>query len=244
MFNDILANKYRVLGQTPPAAGPLARGFPAPAPAAPAALSVSRNGETVGTPTDTFGKGGLFGTVPVGGTGTYRGFTATNSGPGLPQVISSSGTPFGMMDLLRTQGYTPEEATRAVGIGSAAGLDTVNAGLRPGESAANIALNRANAAQAQAQGGYLTAQTGQVAPIARADIAYKNAQAGFTNAQTDDQRVFTDYHHLHPDINPATGQPYVDPATGLPAAIPQRPKRRGLGGLTLPEYNPLRQGAP
>lgn len=175
MFNDILANKYRVMSQ-------------APAPA----------GETVGTPAATFGKGGLFGNVPTGGTGTYRGFTATNSGPGLPAVISSSGTPFGMMDLLRTQGYTPEQATHAVGIGSAAGLDTVNAGLRPGESAANIALNRANAAQAQAQGGYITAQAGQVAADAQSVRGLRSAQARGANASALSEEQLTDLFHIDP----------------------------------------------
>jgi hypothetical protein len=180
MLNDILGNKYRVLSQTPP---------PAPPPA----------GQTVGTPTATFGKGGLFGDVKAGDTGTYRGFTATNSGPGLPAVVSGTGTPFGMMDTLRTQGYTPAEATAAVAAGYGAGVDQVNTRLRPAESASNIGLNTSSVGLNNANAFTVRAQGAEVAANAASTRNVQAAQARSTNASALSEEQLTQLFRTDPE---------------------------------------------
>lgn len=72
---------------------------------------------------------------------------------------------------------TTNAATAAMTGAAAANLDNVNAGLRPGESAANVALTRA-------QTGLTANQAQTVIPLARAQIGLTEAQTGLTGTQT------------------------------------------------------------
>ena len=159
MLDDMLAKKYQVMSQLKPAP------------------SVTVGGDLQGKAAPVFGKGGLFGDVPVGGSGTFGSFVGRNAGPGLPTVIAGAGSPFGMIDTYRTQGFTPEQAIAATIGGAGAQKDLVNASLRPAESAADI--------EAQRAGAFLNREQGAVVrPVADANIAATRAGVAQTGAQT------------------------------------------------------------
>lgn len=71
---------------------------------------------------------------------------------------------------------TSNAATAAITGAAAANLDNVNAGLRPGESAANVGLTRA-------QTGLTNNQAQVVIPMATAQIAGLNASTALTGTQ-------------------------------------------------------------
>lgn len=114
-----------------------------------------------------------FANLKAGETRTVGSFAGTKDN-GIT-TIRGIGSPLGMMDVLRTQGYTPEQATQAVVGAAGAGLDNTNAALRPAESAASVAQTQANA-------GLIREQARIVAPESAARIAGINADIGLTNA--------------------------------------------------------------
>lgn len=94
--------------------------------------------------TPMFGKQGLFGDVKPGGSADFGSFTARNI-PGGMTVIAGKPSQLGMMDVLRSQGLTPEQATSAVVGASASNLDLIKAGLLPDTAKAEVAQGLAQA---------------------------------------------------------------------------------------------------
>lgn len=156
--DDLIARKYQAMSQAKPA-------------------PVRVGGDPAGEPAKFFGKTGVFGDVAAGGSGTYGSFTGRNSSPGLPAVVTGNGSPFGMIDTYRTQGFTPEQAVAAVVGGANAERDLVEARLRPTESAASVALTGAQT-QLEGERGKYFGQT------ARAENARVGADTGRIGAET------------------------------------------------------------
>lgn len=117
-----------------------------------------------------------FAGLKPGETRNFGSFTARQAGP--VTVVAGHGSPLGDMQLLRTQGYTPEQATQAVVGSSAAGLDNTRSTLLPAESAASVAKTRADT-------GLINQQAKFFPMITLADVAKTRADTGLTGAQAD-----------------------------------------------------------
>ena len=149
-------------------------GFPSSAPALPPAVSFDR--QTVGTPTDTFGKTGLFGDVKPGQSGDYRGFTATRGIGGLPDVVAGRESSAGAIDNLLNRGYSLPDSTSAVTGAAASDFDRTKIGLLPGSTAADITKTRS-------ESSLLNAQATALPLTVASEIGLRSQQGGLYGAQ-------------------------------------------------------------
>ena len=116
-----------------------------------------------------------FAGLKAGASKTVGNFTGTNMGG--VTVIGSQPSAAGAIDGLLQRGYDLKAATDATVGAAASDLDTVNAKLRPAESAADVLYRRAAA--------NLTGEQAKiVAPESTARIAGINADIGLTRANT------------------------------------------------------------
>lgn len=146
-----------------------------------------------------------FAGMKAGENRTFQSFNANQVGvPGGGGMTVVSGTPssLGMMQSLRTQGYTADEAAKLVGVGTEADLAKTRTRLLPEEAAAQNKLTLAQALQSGAltnktnveasllpedvrsqialrgkQGNLLGEQAAWFGPTAKAGIGLTNAQA-------------------------------------------------------------------
>lgn len=127
-----------------------------------------------------------FNGLKAGETKTFNSFVGNQVGDptkGGMTVISGKPSAAGMFATLRTQGYTPDEAMKAVGIFADADLNKTKMGLLPDEAKATNTLTYAQAGLADANRGNVTMQTSLMPKVVDSEIQLRRDQGFLARGQ-------------------------------------------------------------
>lgn len=155
---------------------------------------------------------------------TQGSFEATQSGP--MTVVRGQSSPLGMMDLLRTQGWSAADAIGAVTGAAGASLDSTKAKMLPTEVNSRAALEKAQAGLAGSQARYTGVQSDWYGREAGARIGLAGSQAGLNQAQS-----AATLDPLKTDPTPSEEQVTAVMAGRMGLALPEFRRRYTTRGL-------------